>query len=218
VTRRALLLVGCVTALRHWSAVRVHVTAVPTAHVVTMPRLDDALPPLHPASVYKRVVVVLPRAMKSHRATIVAAIGAHGELHPPTVVAANPCCSFLPLVLPKLPHLLVVQAGPLVRRSRASSGARRPALPCSPAGHLQPPDHSPTFSRPSPLPASPESGRPRRPLWPKGHIARSHVIPGPFVRTRGITVSISIFPRVCVQNDSSPLCVLTATCKIHIKS
>jgi hypothetical protein len=63
---------------------------------------------------------------------------------------------------------------------------------------LQPLEPIPTFSRPSPPPASPKSGRPRRPLWPKGHIARFHVIPGPFAQTRGITVSISIFPKHCI--------------------
>jgi hypothetical protein len=54
---------------------------------------------------------------------------------------------------------------------------------------LQPLDPSPTFFRPSPPLASPESGRPHHPLRPKGHIARSQVIPGPFAQTRGITVS-----------------------------
>jgi hypothetical protein len=88
--------------------VRVHVTATPTSHVVTLQRLDDALPPLQLAPVYKRVVTILPRAMQSRLATIAAAIGANGELHPPAVVAANPCCSYLPLAPPKLPHSLVV--------------------------------------------------------------------------------------------------------------
>jgi hypothetical protein len=167
--------------------------------------------------------------MQSRRATIAAAIGAHSELHPPAVVSANRCCSYLPLAPPKLPTRLLSRpdrwfigveppAAPSSLLRRARPPVTSPPQVSTQIEFLQPLDPSPTFSRPSPPPASPESSRPCRPLWPKGHIARSHVIPGPFAQMRSITVSISIFPRVCAQNDSSPFCVLTATCKIHIKS
>jgi hypothetical protein len=93
-------------------------------------------------------------------------------------------------------------AAPAALLCRARPPVTSPPQVSTQIESLQPLDPTPTFSRPSPPPALLKSGRPRRPLWPKGHIARSHVIPGPFAQTRGINVSISIFPRVCAQNDS----------------
>jgi hypothetical protein len=53
---------------------------------------------------------------------------------------------------------------------------------------MQPLDSFPPLPRPSPPPASPESGKPHRPAPPLVHIAKSQVVPGGLVKTVGLSV------------------------------
>jgi hypothetical protein len=54
---------------------------------------------------------------------------------------------------------------------------------------------------------------------PEDPIAWSVFFPGACAQDKGITVNSSIFPRACSQKGFfTPLSVLAATCKIHIKS
>jgi hypothetical protein len=95
-------------------------------------------------------------------------------------------------------------------RSRCSSGRRRLPLlhavsraaptptPATNRPWVSPRPYS-TPPRPSPVSPSPEFGRSHRPSWPKGHIARSWVFSGCFVRIEGIFVKPEKIPGTCRQ-------------------